>query len=46
MDYANFLMGMAYYDQIVDEKKDLKSIIMAKNQFEKVVKIIQIQIML
>ena len=37
MDYANFLMGMAYYDQIVDEKKDLKSIMMAKNQFEKVV---------
>lgn len=38
MDYANFLMGMAYYEQIVDEKKDLKSITMAKNQFEKVVK--------
>jgi len=38
MDYANFLMGMAYYEQIVDEKKDLKSIMMAKNQFEKVVK--------
>ena len=37
MDYANFLMGMAYYDQIVDEKKDLKSIMMAKSQFEKVV---------
>ena len=38
MDYANFLMGMAYYEQIVDEKKDLKSIMMSKNQFEKVVK--------
>jgi outer membrane protein assembly factor BamD len=36
-DYANFLMGMAYYDQIVDEKKDLNSILMAKSQFEKVV---------
>ena len=37
-DYANFLMGMAYYEQIVDEKKDLNSIVMAKIQFEKVVK--------
>jgi len=37
-DYANFLMGMAYYEQIVDEKKDLNSIVMAKTQFEKVVK--------
>jgi len=36
-DYANFLLGMAYYDQIVDEKKDLNSIIMAKTQFEKVI---------
>ena len=31
-------MGMAYYEQIVDEKKDLNSILMAKTQFEKVVK--------
>ena len=37
-DYANFLLGMAYYEQIVDEKKDLNSIMMAKIQFEKVVK--------
>jgi len=37
-DYANFLMGMAYYEQIVDEKKDLNSIVLAKTQFEKVVK--------
>ena len=37
-DYANFLLGMAYYEQIVDEKKDLNSIVMAKTQFEKVVK--------
>ena len=37
-DYANFLLGMAYYEQIVDEKKDLNSIVMAKIQFEKVVK--------
>ena len=37
-DYATFLMGMAYYEQIVDEKKDLNSILMAKSQFEKVIK--------
>ena len=37
-DYANFLLGMAYYEQIVDEKKDLNAIVMAKTQFEKVVK--------
>ena len=37
-DYAIFLMGMAYYEQIVDEKKDLNSILMAKFQFEKVIK--------
>ena len=37
-DYANFLMGMAYYDQIIDETKDLNSILMAKKQFETVIK--------
>jgi len=37
VDYAYYLMGMAYYEQIVDEKKDLNSILMAKKQFEKVV---------
>ena len=37
IDYAYYLMGMAYYEQIVDEKKDLNSILMAKKQFEKVV---------
>ena len=37
-DYADFLMGMAYYDQIVDETKDLNSILLAKSQFEKVVR--------
>lgn len=36
VDYAYYLMGMAYYEQIVDEKKDLNSILMAKKQFEKV----------
>ena len=37
MDYATYLMGMAYYDQIVDEKKDLNSITMAMEYFRKVV---------
>jgi len=36
-DYANYLMGLAYYQQIVDEKKDLNSILMAKTQFENVI---------
>tara|TARA_B100000900_G_C20591654_1_gene721858 strand:- start:1736 stop:2581 length:846 start_codon:yes stop_codon:yes gene_type:complete len=33
IDYAHYLMGIVYYEQIVDEKKDLKSIIMAKEKF-------------
>ena len=37
-DYAYFLMGMAYYNQIIDETRDLNSILMAKQQFEKVIK--------
>ena len=37
-DYAYFLMAMAYYNQIIDETRDLNSILMAKEQFEKVVK--------
>ena len=35
-DYAEYLLGMSYYDQIIDEKKDLNSIAMSKSQFEKV----------
>ena len=34
LDYANYLMGIIYYEQIVDEKKDLKSIVMAKKKLE------------
>ena len=30
IDYANYLLALCYYEQIVDEKKDLKSIIEAK----------------
>ena len=32
--YAHFLLGMSFYEQIVDEKKDLKSILDSKKQFE------------
>tara|TARA_A100000164_G_C21859399_1_gene749248 strand:- start:190 stop:1038 length:849 start_codon:yes stop_codon:yes gene_type:complete len=38
IDYAHYLMGIVYYEQIVDEKKDLKSIISAKEKFNYVVK--------
>ena len=38
IDYAYYLMGLCYYEQIVDEKKDLKTIIKAKENFEYVVK--------
>ena len=34
IDYAYYLLGVSYYEQIVDEKKDLKSIIDAKKTFK------------
>ena len=37
LDYAHYLMGICYYEQIVDEKKDLNSIILAKEKFDYVV---------
>jgi len=37
LDYAYFLLATSYYEQIVDEKKDLQSIIKAKQYFEKVI---------
>ncbi len=37
IDYAHYLMGICYYEQIVDEKKDLNSIILAKKKFNYVV---------
>tara|TARA_A100000164_G_scaffold344120_1_gene342949 strand:- start:547 stop:1152 length:606 start_codon:yes stop_codon:yes gene_type:complete len=37
IDYAHYLMGICFYEQIVDEKKDLKSIILAKEKFKFVV---------
>ena len=36
--YAHFLLGMSFYEKIVDEKKDLKSILDSKNQFELIIK--------
>jgi len=36
--YAYYLLGICYYDQIVDEKRDLKVIEDAKKNFEKVIK--------
>ena len=32
--YAHYLLAITYFEQIVDEKKDLKSIVNAKNQFQ------------
>ena len=34
IDYAYYLIGMCYYEKIVDEKKDLESIIKAKDYFQ------------
>ena len=34
LDYAYYLLATCYYEKIVDEKKDLQSIIKAKNSFE------------
>ena len=38
IDYVYYLLGISYYEQIVDEKKDLQSIINAKNNFDIVLK--------
>jgi len=38
IDYAYYLIAVSYYEQIVDEKKDLQSIINAKKYFEIVIK--------
>jgi outer membrane protein assembly factor BamD len=37
LDYVYYLLGISYYEQIIDEKKDLQSIIKAKQYFEKVI---------
>ena len=38
IDYAYYLLGITYYEQIVDEKKDLESIKNAKETFELIIK--------
>ena len=38
ISYAYYLLGVSYYEQIVDEKKDLQSIINAKKTFEILIK--------
>ena len=38
IDYAYYLLAVSHYEQIVDEKKDLQSIVNAKKYFEIVVK--------
>ena len=38
LDYVNYLLAICYYEQIVDEKKDLQSIIKAKESFTLVIK--------
>ena len=37
LDYVYYLMGLSYYEQIIDEKKDLQPIINAKKYLEIVV---------
>ena len=38
LDYVYYLMAVSYYEQIVDEKKDLQSILEAKRYFKLVIK--------
>ena len=37
IDYAYYLLAISYYEQIVDEKKDLQSIINAKKNFNYII---------
>ena len=38
IDYAFYLLGTSHYEKIIDEKKDLQSILLAKENFNKVIK--------
>ena len=38
LDYIYYLLAMCYYEQIVDEKKDLQSILKSKKYFEYLIK--------
>ena len=37
LDYAYYLLGLSYYDQMIDETKDTQLIFKAKNYFKKIV---------
>jgi len=37
IDYAYYILAISYYEQIVDEKKDLKSIIKAQESFQLII---------
>ena len=38
LNYAHFLLAMCYYEQIVDEKKDLGPLLSAQQEFEFIIK--------
>ena len=38
LDYAYYLLAICHYEEIIDEKKDLQTIINAKNSFEFLIK--------
>ncbi len=38
LDYAYYMLGISYYEQIVDEKKDTFSILKSKNYFQYLIK--------
>ena len=38
LDYAHFLLAMCYYEKIIDEKKDLGPLILAKEKFNFIIK--------
>ena len=38
ISYAHYLIGICYYEQILDEKKDLKPLLKAKEKFEFILK--------
>ena len=38
LDYAYYLLGISYFEKIVDEKKDLQAIIKARDTFEFIIK--------
>ena len=38
IDYAYYLLGLCWYEQIIDEKKDLQTIIKAKEKFSFLIK--------